>query len=260
MSEESAFLAALKANPADDLTRLVYADWLDERGEPAKAEYLRLITSVPRRGDDVDTSSAEATRANELGLPLPAEWKEAAAGRFDVVLLNFTDVVRGLKCVRELFGVGLGDARAMIELAPNRLLTRVPFDSALNYFSRLTEGAGMSLAVRPSECHGSPRAVVYQVIAECYLVRDKGGTWPRFGDDLARDADARSALTRLVADALSIGSDVAQSRVTEYRFVLADEAPFFPARRLVERCHSLCTREERFATSCYISGCVRVVP
>ena len=31
----------MKANPADDTARLVYADWLDEHGEPAKTEYLR---------------------------------------------------------------------------------------------------------------------------------------------------------------------------------------------------------------------------
>lgn len=38
MSEEAPFLAALKANPADDTARRVYADWLDEHDEPAKAE------------------------------------------------------------------------------------------------------------------------------------------------------------------------------------------------------------------------------
>ena len=42
MSDEAAFLEVLKANPADDTARLVYADWLDEHDEPLKAEYLRL--------------------------------------------------------------------------------------------------------------------------------------------------------------------------------------------------------------------------
>jgi uncharacterized protein (TIGR02996 family) len=39
--EEEAFLRAIAANPADDGTRLVYADWLEERGDP-RAEYIRL--------------------------------------------------------------------------------------------------------------------------------------------------------------------------------------------------------------------------
>jgi uncharacterized protein (TIGR02996 family) len=39
--EEEAFLRAIAANPVDDGTRLVYADWLEERGDP-RAEYIRL--------------------------------------------------------------------------------------------------------------------------------------------------------------------------------------------------------------------------
>lgn len=33
-ADEAAFLATIRANPADDLPRLVFADWLEERGEP----------------------------------------------------------------------------------------------------------------------------------------------------------------------------------------------------------------------------------
>lgn len=49
MHEESDFLRALLANPADDTTRLVYADWLEERSgnqEAAKARFLRLTTQL----------------------------------------------------------------------------------------------------------------------------------------------------------------------------------------------------------------------
>jgi uncharacterized protein (TIGR02996 family) len=41
---EDAFLAALLKEPGDDATRLVYADWLEERGDTdgmARAEFLR---------------------------------------------------------------------------------------------------------------------------------------------------------------------------------------------------------------------------
>jgi uncharacterized protein (TIGR02996 family) len=40
MSEE-AFLAALAAEPDDDLTRLAFADWLDDNGQPERAEAVR---------------------------------------------------------------------------------------------------------------------------------------------------------------------------------------------------------------------------
>ena len=41
MSEDDAFVAAIRANPRDDVARLVYADWLDERNDP-RGEWLRL--------------------------------------------------------------------------------------------------------------------------------------------------------------------------------------------------------------------------
>ena len=40
-SEERAFLRALKKNEDDTTTRLVYADWLDERGHHEEAERMR---------------------------------------------------------------------------------------------------------------------------------------------------------------------------------------------------------------------------
>jgi uncharacterized protein (TIGR02996 family) len=41
MSEE-AFLGAILAEPGNDLPRLIYADWLEERGDP-RAELLRVV-------------------------------------------------------------------------------------------------------------------------------------------------------------------------------------------------------------------------
>jgi uncharacterized protein (TIGR02996 family) len=42
VSDAQAFLAAIRASPADDLPRLVYADWLDEHGQPERAEFIRV--------------------------------------------------------------------------------------------------------------------------------------------------------------------------------------------------------------------------
>ena len=41
MDERSNFLAALAANPTDDTARLVFADWLQEHGEPDRAALVR---------------------------------------------------------------------------------------------------------------------------------------------------------------------------------------------------------------------------
>lgn len=42
MTEEDAFLKTIRAAPDDDLPRLVYADYLDERGDPDRAEFIRV--------------------------------------------------------------------------------------------------------------------------------------------------------------------------------------------------------------------------
>jgi uncharacterized protein (TIGR02996 family) len=50
-TDEVAFLTAIKANPADDVSRLVYADWLQENGEPERAEFIRVqieLTKTPK--------------------------------------------------------------------------------------------------------------------------------------------------------------------------------------------------------------------
>ena len=50
MSDDEAFIRAIVAASADEAPRLVYADWLDERGDPRGA-YLRAETARPGDAD-----------------------------------------------------------------------------------------------------------------------------------------------------------------------------------------------------------------
>ncbi len=47
----AAFLHAIRETPDADLPRLVYADWLDENGDPARAEFLRVQCELATRPD-----------------------------------------------------------------------------------------------------------------------------------------------------------------------------------------------------------------
>ena len=50
MCDGDAILRAVLADPADDAPRLVYADWLDEQGDPAlaaRADVIRRMIAVP---------------------------------------------------------------------------------------------------------------------------------------------------------------------------------------------------------------------
>lgn len=46
MSDRDAFLRSIVTDPADDTARLVFADWLDEHGEPERAEFIRAMVDL----------------------------------------------------------------------------------------------------------------------------------------------------------------------------------------------------------------------
>jgi uncharacterized protein (TIGR02996 family) len=70
MSGEAGFIAALLSEPDDRTTLLVYADWLDDRGDP-RAEYLRLLAA-----EKADESQVEEIRSRlaELRIRLDLGW------------------------------------------------------------------------------------------------------------------------------------------------------------------------------------------
>lgn len=49
MTDGDALLRAICENPRDDLPRLVFADWLDENGQPERAAFIRTEIDVYRR-------------------------------------------------------------------------------------------------------------------------------------------------------------------------------------------------------------------
>src|SRR5688572_17915635 len=59
MTDAAPFLAAIRAAPDDDAPRLVYADWLDEHGDSARAEFIRVQCELAR-GDDPKLRVREA--------------------------------------------------------------------------------------------------------------------------------------------------------------------------------------------------------
>ena len=49
MSEADALLAAIRQAPDDDAPRLIYAAWLDEHGQPERAEFIRVQIELARQ-------------------------------------------------------------------------------------------------------------------------------------------------------------------------------------------------------------------
>jgi len=64
----AAILARILAEPREDTHRLVYADWLEENGDPARAEFVRDCVSVLARHTDCPVRLADLTRSRPVPL------------------------------------------------------------------------------------------------------------------------------------------------------------------------------------------------
>ncbi len=82
MADEGSFLRAILAKPADDLPRLVYADWLDEQQTDAageKAEFLRLVVAFGKGYGKGQQHKRDRVRVRELAEKLPVGWLAAVS-------------------------------------------------------------------------------------------------------------------------------------------------------------------------------------
>jgi uncharacterized protein (TIGR02996 family) len=80
-STEEAFLSDIRANPDDDGVRLIYADWLQENGQPQRAEFIRVQIELARLADDDPRREALADRQDELLAAHGDQWRSAFVHR-----------------------------------------------------------------------------------------------------------------------------------------------------------------------------------
>lgn len=52
MTDRAALICSILSSPHDDVPRLIFADWLDEHGEVARAEFVRVQCELARRCDE----------------------------------------------------------------------------------------------------------------------------------------------------------------------------------------------------------------
>jgi uncharacterized protein (TIGR02996 family) len=131
MTEEDALQTGIREHPLDDLRRLVYADWLDEHGRPAEAEYLRLVAALAETTGPIDRGSPTAGRLLELTPRLPAEWRNRVGGRFDLWLDGYDlgQKIAAIKVALVLTWFGLAEAKWLCEALPARILLGDTFEA-----------------------------------------------------------------------------------------------------------------------------------
>ncbi|MCI0705424.1 MAG: TIGR02996 domain-containing protein, partial [Planctomycetia bacterium] len=75
-SDQKQLLRAILDNPDEDTPRLIYADWLDEHGDPGRAEFIRVQCRLAERKQrtHVPGDDPEEQRAFELFKQLGTRW------------------------------------------------------------------------------------------------------------------------------------------------------------------------------------------
>ena len=111
---DEAFLRAICEEPDDDTHRLVYADWLDENGNPERAEFIRVQT--------------ELARLDEFDPRVPALLQREyclRSGQIDAWRAVLGDLVLGLEFARGVPATAILTAQAFLANA-GRLLRDFP--------------------------------------------------------------------------------------------------------------------------------------
>jgi uncharacterized protein (TIGR02996 family) len=74
MRGEEPFIQAILASPSDEAPRLIYADWLEERGDP-RGEYLRTRIALARMPKKDKRRASFRKRLDELRPSIDSEWR-----------------------------------------------------------------------------------------------------------------------------------------------------------------------------------------
>jgi uncharacterized protein (TIGR02996 family) len=74
MPHHEGFLQSILANPDDDTPRLVYADWLDEHGESARAEFIRTQIALAHLPENDPRSEELIERERGIEKAHAREW------------------------------------------------------------------------------------------------------------------------------------------------------------------------------------------
>src|SRR5579871_2624721 len=93
MTDHDAFLRAILAAPADDAPRLIYADWLEEAGRPARAAFIRVQCALDAGPPDPARREPLVRHETALVLRHLLDWDRefAAAAGLDLQGPGFWD-------------------------------------------------------------------------------------------------------------------------------------------------------------------------
>ena len=138
MTHADDFLKAILDAPDDDAPRLLFADWLEENGDPDRAEFIRVQIALARRPAG-ETAAVLRTRQQALLSLRDAQWSEPARGA----------AISGAYCRGFIEGVA-ARAEAFLDVA-EELFRRAPVRQVRLHWDRFPRSTA-SLTPRLADC------------------------------------------------------------------------------------------------------------
>jgi uncharacterized protein (TIGR02996 family) len=102
MTDDQDFVQAILSRPDDDTVRLVYADWLDERGD-VRGEFLRLSLELARHTSKSKKYALVSERLEAIRPGIDPEWA-ASVGRLHQIEMRWRGGIAGLAVNDEWLG------------------------------------------------------------------------------------------------------------------------------------------------------------
>ena len=134
MSDEKALLATIWEHPHDDTPRLVYADWLQENGQPEHAEFIRVQIEMWRIDPWDDRMRDLRARAEELRRGLAERWRTGVpAGVSPSFVRGFSELYLSDLGPAELFSLRVKDLRVAPLSRYEPVLAGTEFETLLKW-------------------------------------------------------------------------------------------------------------------------------
>ena len=122
-----------QANPRARAPRMVYADWLEERGDP-RAELLRLEDELARMPATHSRRNAVQRRLDNLVGDVTPEWLEIAGRRYDLILFNCGQSQRELvSWLAEATQLPRPNVQKLLDQAPVKVMENITWIAAADF-------------------------------------------------------------------------------------------------------------------------------
>ena len=173
-ADELALLVAIHAGPRDDTPRLVYADWLEEHGEPEYAEFIRWQVKNPTESKIPRPSAKTRDRWRTATAPgIGERMRRALAlnyGRWGRPCPSDTDLAvfsRGLPITTVRWVTGTEGLTRLLAAASPRLRFQLPLDDVtVGLLSHPIFGRADVVSLCPADLQaGLPRTAIHALAA-----------------------------------------------------------------------------------------------